>query len=90
MITEPLGHGYHSVSVTRKGRIIMRNKISGAIAIIWGGYILVNWFLSGRSYENAAYQSGQNGAAILGGLLFIAGIYYFFKKPKDKSTNKAK
>jgi len=67
----------------------MRNKIFGAIGAIWGGGILVNWLLSNQSSANEAYQSGQNGAVIFGGLMFLAGVYYFFKKPANKASNES-
>jgi len=57
----------------------MRNKIFGGIGMLWGGGILVRWFMVGTS-GSGAYQTGQNGAVILGILMFIAGAYYFFIK----------
>jgi hypothetical protein len=59
----------------------MRNKIFGGIGVVWGGGILVRWLMSGRNFENEAYQAGQNSAALFGVLLLLAGIYYLFKKP---------
>lgn len=69
----------------------MRNKIFGGVGILWGGFILVNWLLFGTSsapgHTNAAYRTGytmgQWGAHIFGVALLIAGLYYFFKKPKS-------
>ncbi|MEJ2143449.1 MAG: hypothetical protein P8Y24_14080 [Gammaproteobacteria bacterium] len=58
----------------------MRNKIFGAIGILWGGAILLNWLTTDSSVGNQVYQSGQSTAAIFGTLMLIAGIYYFFKK----------
>ena len=58
---------------------MMRNKIFGGIGMLWGGGILVRWFLVGSS-GSGAYQSGQNTAVIFGALLFAVGAYYFFKK----------
>ena len=58
----------------------MRNKIFGAIGILWGGAILFNWLTTDSSVGNQAYQSGQSTAAIFGTLMLIAGLYYFFKK----------
>ena len=61
----------------------MRNKIFGAIGVIWGALILLNWF-SNSSSASGSYASGMNMAAILGVLMFVIGIYTFFKKPKTK------
>ena len=61
----------------------MRNKIFGSIGAIWGALILLNWFNTPTS-NNEAYQSGMNFAVIFGALLLIVGIYTFFKKPKSK------
>jgi len=61
----------------------MRNKIFGVIGVLWGGAILVSHFMkdsSGAVSSNEAYQAGQSAAVVMGGLLLIAGLYYFFKK----------
>jgi len=59
----------------------MRNKIFGGIGIVWGGLILLNWLISeSPAGTSAAYQSGQSFAAILGAAMFVAGLYYFFRK----------
>lgn len=61
----------------------MRNKIFGGVGILWGGAILVRWFMSGTGAGSDAYQAGQSTAVIFGALLLIAGFYYFFKKPPE-------
>jgi hypothetical protein len=61
----------------------MRNKISGAIGVIWGGLILLNG-LSSSASGSGAYRGGQMAAMLFGVLLVVAGVYYFFKKPKPK------
>jgi hypothetical protein len=59
----------------------MKNKILGAIGILWGGAIVVRWFLTSTADSgNVAYQAGQGIAVVLGGLMLAAGLYYFFKK----------
>ena len=64
----------------------MRNKISGAIGIVWGGLILANGFLSERAPGNEAYESGQSAGLALGALLLFVGLYYFFKKPSEPKS----
>ena len=59
----------------------MRNKIFGAIGVIWGGAILFNWLTADAPTGSTAYQGGQTAAVVFGGVLFLAGLYYFFKKP---------
>lgn len=61
----------------------MRNKIFGGIGVLWGGAILVRWFMAGNAAGSDAYQSGQNAAVIFGAVMLIAGAYYFFKKPPE-------
>jgi hypothetical protein len=63
----------------------MRNKILGAIGILWGGAILLRYFLNRGSAEgDAAYASGQKAAVVFGGLLFAVGVFYFLKRPKPE------
>lgn len=59
----------------------MRNKISGAIGIIWGGAIVFKGITSGAPAGSSAYQGGQTAALLFGVVLLCAGFYYFFKKP---------
>lgn len=63
----------------------MRNKIFGAIGIIWGGAILFNRLTADTPMGSAAYQGGQTAAAIFGAVMFGAGLYYFFKKPGQQA-----
>ena len=58
----------------------MRNKIFGSVGALWGGAILANGILGQASQGSEAYQAGQTGAFVFGGLMLLAGIYYFFKK----------
>ncbi|NZA26828.1 hypothetical protein H0E84_10570 [Luteimonas sp. SJ-92] len=61
----------------------MRNRIFGGIGIVWGGAILLNWLVSDPPASgSAAYQGGQSGAVVFGALMLVAGLYYFFKKPR--------
>lgn len=61
----------------------MRNKIFGAIGVIWGSLILYNGLTSPASEaSSAAYKNGQTGALVFGAVLLGLGLYYFFKKPK--------
>ncbi len=58
----------------------MRNRIFGAIGILWGGAIVVNWLLSSPAPASQAYQVGQFGGVLFGALVFLAGLYYIFKR----------
>ena len=60
----------------------MRNRIFGAIGIIWGGGILISMFLRGVPQGRGAYAAGSYGGLVLGALLLIAGLYAFFKPGK--------
>lgn len=57
----------------------MRNRISGAIAILWGGGIVLSRIVS-DSTAGGAYEAGQSAALAFGLVLLGAGLYYFFKK----------
>lgn len=60
----------------------MRNRIFGAIGVLWGGLIVLRWLLADSAGgTSSAYQAGQNGAVLFGLLMFVIGIYYVFKKP---------
>jgi len=53
-----------------------RYRIVGAIALIWGGSLLVSHLLGYSRIEGSgAYASGQYAGLIFGGLLFAAGLY---------------
>jgi hypothetical protein len=70
----------------RRGRTVVRYKISGAIGIIWGGLILFNGLTSDETEAvSSAYKSGQTASLVFGAALVAVGVYYFFKKPKPKA-----
>jgi hypothetical protein len=58
----------------------MRNKIFGAIGVIWGGGVLVYAFLQGGPQGQGASAAGQIGAMVFGGILLVVGLYYLIKK----------
>jgi hypothetical protein len=75
------------------GGTSVRNRVFGAIGVIWGGFILINALFRGvQPAQNAAGQSGQYVGLGFGVLLFTAGLYYlirgdgsgFGKKKKKK------
>ena len=57
----------------------MRNRIFGAIGLVWGGLILVRTFFVGGPEGSGAYRQGQIGAIIFAALLVIVGAYYLIK-----------
>jgi hypothetical protein len=59
----------------------VRNKIFGAIGVLWGGGILFRWFTQGPSTSMpSAYQSGEHAAMLFGLVMLVVGFYYLFKK----------
>jgi hypothetical protein len=63
----------------------MRNRIFGAIGVLWGGFMLVSAFLRGGPHGSGAYAAGQNGALVFAVLLVIVGGYYLLKRgPKTR------
>jgi hypothetical protein len=57
----------------------MRNRIFGAIGLIWGAAILVRAYLAGGPAGTGAYRQGQKGAFVFAALLVIVGGYYLIK-----------
>jgi len=57
----------------------MRNRIFGAIGVVWGALILVNSFFRGGPQGSGAYVAGQTGALVFAVLLVIVGGYYLLK-----------
>lgn len=55
--------------------ISMKSLIFGIIGVIWGGFILISQFFRTQNPSAGAYGAGQMGGIILGGLLFIAGLW---------------
>ena len=67
----------------------MRNKILGVIGIVWGLFILVNYFTNSTPQPgDAARSAGSMAGVILGGAMIIAGIFALVKK--EKSADEAK
>jgi hypothetical protein len=63
-----------------------RYRILGAIALIWGGALLLSRLLGFSRIEGSgAYGAGQYLGLIFGGLLFIAGLYAVIKGGRKKS-----
>jgi hypothetical protein len=50
----------------------MRNRILGAIGVIWG-------FMTGGPQGAGAYKAGQTGALVFGVLLMLVGGYTLVK-----------
>lgn len=62
----------------------MRNRIFGAIGVVWGGAILASAFFRGLPESSGAYAAGQNAGLIFGALLLITGAYYLLKGGSKK------
>jgi hypothetical protein len=48
-------------------------RIMGAIALLWGGGVLISALFRTLA-ENSAYASGQIAGFVLGGILFAVGL----------------
>ena len=60
----------------------MRNRIFGAIGVLWGGGLLLFQLLgSGQAQGKGAYGAGQTSALIFGGLFLVVGMFYLVKGP---------
>jgi hypothetical protein len=54
----------------------MRNRIFGAIGVVWGGLMLVSAFLRGGPQGSGAYAAGQTAGLVFAVLLVLVGAYY--------------
>lgn len=58
----------------------MKNRVLGAIGVIWGGGIVLARLTSSMPPSpDAGYAAGQNAALVLGTLLAFVGLYYAVK-----------
>jgi hypothetical protein len=58
----------------------MRNRILGAIGVLWGGAILLGRLASGSAVEGAgAYGAGQAVGLVFAVLLLVVGLYYLVR-----------
>jgi hypothetical protein len=60
----------------------MRNRIFGAIGVIWGGAILIYGIAKGGPAGEGTYAAGQTTGLVFGGLLFCVGMYFLVKGGK--------
>lgn len=68
--TSPLG---------RKRRSPVRNRIFGAIGVLWGGAMLTRAYFGGGPEGTGAYRNGQITAVVFAALLVLIGGYYLIK-----------
>jgi hypothetical protein len=54
----------------------MRSLISGAVGVLFGGFILFNFLIQGGAKGESAYRAGQYVALVMGILFFVGGVYY--------------
>ena len=57
----------------------MRNRILGAIGVIWGGGILISRIFKDAPEDAGAYAVGQAVGLVFGGLLFCVGLYFLIR-----------
>lgn len=58
----------------------MRNRIFGAIGVLWGGLILLGRLATGHTVDRAgAYAAGQAVGLVFATLLLVVGLYYLVR-----------
>jgi hypothetical protein len=58
----------------------LRNRILGAIGVLWGGLILLGRLKGGHAVQGAgAYAVGQAVAVVLAVLMVLVGLYYLVR-----------
>ena len=63
----------------------MRQRILGAIGVLWGGTLLTLHLIRGaRSPEGGAYAAGRSVALIFAALLFGVGLYYLLRRSRPR------
>jgi hypothetical protein len=62
----------------------MRNRIFGAIGVIWGVLMLLSAFLRGGPQGSGAYAAGQSAALVFAVSLVLIGGYYLIKGGQKK------
>ena len=60
----------------------MRNKVFGAIGILWGGALVAKWLATGVRGGDA-YAAGQYAGVAFGAAMLLAGLYAFFRRAAD-------
>jgi hypothetical protein len=63
----------------------MRNRIFGAIGVLWGGGMLVSALVRGGAQGSGAYAAGQTAALVFAVVLVAVGGYYLLKGSGKKS-----
>jgi hypothetical protein len=61
----------------------MVSRIFGLIGMVWGGAVVLQYFMSdSQPTGNSDYQAGQTGALIFAGCMAIVGAYYLFRSSR--------
>ncbi len=76
---------YNDAVPESRGKRHMRNRVLGAVGVLWGGAMVAHWWFAYRSSAASdtypvGYQAGQAYAVVFGAVLFLTGLYYLFKK----------
>lgn len=67
----------------------MRNRILGAIAVLWGAFILVGRLAAVPPVDVAApgaYKAGQVAGLIFAAFLIVVGLFYLIKGGGSERT----
>jgi hypothetical protein len=60
--------------------VYMRNRILGAVGVLWGGLILLGRLGAGRPVSGTgAYAGGQAIGLVFAVLLLVVGLYYLVR-----------
>ena len=50
-------------------------RIVGAIALVWGAFVVISFFLRQEPTASGAYGAGQYTGVVIGAFLFLAGLF---------------
>ena len=68
----------------------MKNRIFGAIGVLWGGAVAFRTFTMQHSGGSSAYHAGESAAGYFGLAMFAAGLYYLVKGSGKSNAEKDK
>jgi hypothetical protein len=79
---------HRASTVRRPGeqtRCTLRDRILGAIAVVWGSLILVGRLGGGDPIDGAgAYAAGQMTGLVFAVLLLVVGLYYLTRRTQSR------
>ena len=55
-----------------------RNRVFGTLAVVWGGFVVINYAAGGGGQGDEGYETGQFVGMVLGAALLVFGARALF------------